>query len=153
MFRREVSRISHGQSNILRLADLFCIHITEPHQRRYRGMSQLWFLGLHHTQSSAASRSRLPRGYRIEKSHADRRGSWMAALWRCDRCKRFVELAHGCNHMMYVSSLLSYLRILNGICSCHCGAEFCYQCARRWKTCPCDQWDEIRLRARQPGRQ
>lgn len=28
---------------------------------------------------------------------------------------------------------------------CYCGAEFCYICARIWKTCSCAQWDEQRL--------
>lgn len=28
---------------------------------------------------------------------------------------------------------------------CRCGGEFCYLCARRWKSCSCSQWDENRL--------
>lgn len=28
---------------------------------------------------------------------------------------------------------------------CPCSAEFCYVCARPWKTCPCPEWDEQRL--------
>lgn len=51
-----------------------------------------------------------------------------AGWQRCYQCRRFVELSLGCNHM-----------------TCHCGAEFCYICARRWKTCSCAQWDEQRL--------
>ncbi|KAI4218414.1 MAG: hypothetical protein L6R36_008965 [Xanthoria steineri] len=31
---------------------------------------------------------------------------------------------------------------------CTCKAQFCYVCGERWKTCPCDQWDEDRLEAR-----
>lgn len=33
----------------------------------------------------------------------------------------------------------------NTVCSCVCKSEFCYVCAKPWKTCPCDQWDEERL--------
>ena len=46
----------------------------------------------------------------------------------CPGCNIVVELNHGCYHM-----------------TCRCRAEFCYLCAARWKTCPCDQWDEGRL--------
>lgn len=31
---------------------------------------------------------------------------------------------------------------------CPCSAEFCYLCAKPWKTCPCPQWDENRLISR-----
>ena len=31
---------------------------------------------------------------------------------------------------------------------CRCGAEFCYVCGLRWKTCVCEQWDERNLLAR-----
>lgn len=31
---------------------------------------------------------------------------------------------------------------------CPCGAQFCYICGVRWKTCLCPQWDEPRLLAR-----
>ncbi|KAL4800907.1 hypothetical protein BDV19DRAFT_396342 [Aspergillus venezuelensis] len=50
---------------------------------------------------------------------------------RCYSCWRVVELQHGCNHM-----------------TCRCGAEFCYNCGERWRTCACAEWDEHRLRAR-----
>ncbi|KAK3207237.1 hypothetical protein GRF29_103g279961 [Pseudopithomyces chartarum] len=33
---------------------------------------------------------------------------------------------------------------------CRCGAEFCYLCAKRWKTCGCDQWHEDRLLSNAP---
>ena len=39
---------------------------------------------------------------------------------RCYSCRAMVQLAEGCNHM-----------------SCRCGAEFCYLCGVRWKTCDC----------------
>ncbi|KAF2005942.1 hypothetical protein P154DRAFT_551246 [Amniculicola lignicola CBS 123094] len=47
---------------------------------------------------------------------------------RCYSCRGMVELDVGCNHM-----------------TCKCGAQFCYACGERWKTCPCDQWHEERL--------
>ncbi|KAF8847452.1 hypothetical protein BDZ45DRAFT_636984 [Acephala macrosclerotiorum] len=47
---------------------------------------------------------------------------------RCYSCRRLVELDIGCNHI-----------------TCYCGAQFCYICARRWKTCLCAQWNEERL--------
>ncbi|KAL4966216.1 BRcat and Rcat domain-containing protein [Aspergillus stella-maris] len=50
---------------------------------------------------------------------------------RCYSCWRFVELKHGCNHMI-----------------CRCGAKFCYNCGERWRTGQCAEWDEHRLRAR-----
>ncbi|KAF5353321.1 hypothetical protein D9756_007983 [Leucocoprinus leucothites] len=48
----------------------------------------------------------------------------------CPSCKRIIELAFGCNHM-----------------TCYRGYEFCYECAARWKTCGCEQWEERRLYA------
>ncbi|KAL7797219.1 hypothetical protein V8C37DRAFT_370382 [Trichoderma ceciliae] len=50
---------------------------------------------------------------------------------RCFKCRRMVELTHGCNHIY-----------------CHCKAEFCYVCGRRWKTCGCELWNENMLVAR-----
>ncbi|RDA88377.1 hypothetical protein CP532_5557, partial [Ophiocordyceps camponoti-leonardi (nom. inval.)] len=47
---------------------------------------------------------------------------------RCKRCKRYIELNIGCNHI-----------------TCLCGAEFCYICGVAWKTCYCQIWDENRL--------
>ncbi|KAH1514954.1 hypothetical protein KXX18_008396, partial [Aspergillus fumigatus] len=32
--------------------------------------------------------------------------------------------------------------------SCHCGAQFCYNCRAQWKNYRCEQWDERRLLAR-----
>jgi hypothetical protein len=49
-------------------------------------------------------------------------------LSRCARCRRVVELVHGCNHI-----------------TCICGYEFCYPCRQQWKTCACPQWDEARI--------
>ena len=34
------------------------------------------------------------------------------------------------------------LTISNG---CPCGAQFCYDCGEKWKTCDCPQWHEQRL--------
>jgi hypothetical protein len=31
--------------------------------------------------------------------------------------------------------------------TCYCGYEFCYECAAKWKTCRCEQWEERRLYA------
>ncbi|KAK4204522.1 hypothetical protein QBC40DRAFT_303409 [Triangularia verruculosa] len=50
---------------------------------------------------------------------------------RCYSCARFVELDRGCHHI-----------------TCRCGAQFCYVCGERWKTCLCPQWEENRLLAR-----
>ena len=32
--------------------------------------------------------------------------------------------------------------------TCRCRRQFCYLCARTWKTCHCSQWDEKRLYGR-----
>ncbi|PQE21735.1 IBR finger domain-containing protein [Rutstroemia sp. NJR-2017a BBW] len=50
---------------------------------------------------------------------------------RCHACRAVVELDHGCNHI-----------------TCRCGAQFCYVCGERWRTCTCAQWHEDRLLAR-----
>ncbi|KAL7960297.1 hypothetical protein V8C34DRAFT_321520 [Trichoderma compactum] len=47
---------------------------------------------------------------------------------RCYSCRTLVDLSTGCNHI-----------------TCRCGAQFCYVCGMKWKTCSCDQWDENRL--------
>ncbi|KAI0130713.1 hypothetical protein F4814DRAFT_444849 [Daldinia grandis] len=44
---------------------------------------------------------------------------------RCSNCRSMVELNAGCYHV-----------------TCRCGAQFCYLCGQRWKTCHCPQWDE-----------
>ncbi|KAM0755001.1 hypothetical protein T439DRAFT_284130 [Meredithblackwellia eburnea MCA 4105] len=49
---------------------------------------------------------------------------------RCPGCRRIVELALGCFHM-----------------TCLCKTEFCFLCAKSWKTCECPQWEERRLMA------
>ncbi|CZS81087.1 unnamed protein product [Fusarium graminearum] len=65
---------------------------------------------------------------------------------QCYSCHRVVELDTGCYHMSmffyifgYVFALLIYIK------ACHCRAEFCYLCGKRWKLCSCPQWDEDRL--------
>lgn len=68
-----------------------------------------------------------------------------AGRQRSYRCRRVVQLAHGCNHMTCVRPCPPWLCMPNFIRSCLCGAEFCYICARQWRTCHCDQWDERRL--------
>ncbi|KXH25105.1 IBR finger domain-containing protein [Colletotrichum salicis] len=77
---------------------------------------------------------------------------------RCFGCRRIVELDHGCNHMSEPFFFHPYPRIMNmnveheliNIASkaCPCGAQFCYLCGERWKTCTCAQWNEERLVAR-----
>ncbi|CAD0037545.1 unnamed protein product, partial [Aureobasidium pullulans] len=39
------------------------------------------------------------------------------------KCHRVVELSSGCNHI-----------------TCVCGAQFCYICGSRWRTCTCPQY-------------
>ncbi|KAJ8125734.1 hypothetical protein O1611_g7905 [Lasiodiplodia mahajangana] len=53
-----------------------------------------------------------------------RRERWQ----RCQKCFTMVELNHGCFHI-----------------TCKCGAQFCYLCGAKWKTCQCDHWEEHRL--------
>ncbi|KAF2650995.1 putative ariadne RING finger, partial [Lophiostoma macrostomum CBS 122681] len=50
---------------------------------------------------------------------------------RCRSCRQMVELVTGCYHMR-----------------CKCGYEFCYECGKQWKTCPCQTADEGRMYAR-----
>lgn len=45
---------------------------------------------------------------------------------RCYRCRTLVERRDGCRHI-----------------TCRCGAEFCYVCAARWRTCGCTEVDEV----------
>lgn len=51
---------------------------------------------------------------------------------RCGRCSVLVEHREACQHM-----------------TCRCGAEFCYVCGARWRTCGCtmEQLGEIKERA------
>lgn len=44
-----------------------------------------------------------------------------AGFQQCRECKRIIELMSGCNHI-----------------TCTCGADFCYLCGVKWKTCNCD---------------
>lgn len=46
---------------------------------------------------------------------------------RCYRCRTMVELTTGCRHI-----------------TCRCGAEFCYVCNARWRTCECTEADKDR---------
>ncbi|KAM7219266.1 hypothetical protein V8F06_005302 [Rhypophila decipiens] len=55
--------------------------------------------------------------------------------WRkCFKCQMLVEHAAACSHM-----------------TCRCGAQFCYICGLKWKTCACDsaELSRIKLRAEQ----
>ena len=54
----------------------------------------------------------------------------------CPRCRRIIELAHGCDHMTYVSHHLLSARILT-VHRCPCKTEFCYECGMKWKGCDC----------------
>ncbi|KAK8222284.1 hypothetical protein BKA81DRAFT_296906, partial [Phyllosticta paracitricarpa] len=47
---------------------------------------------------------------------------------RCYHCRRMVQLVLGCNHV-----------------SCLCGAEFCFHCGCRWRTCGCEYFHESTL--------
>lgn len=44
-----------------------------------------------------------------------------AGFQQCRQCKRMIDLIDGCHHI-----------------TCICGAEFCYLCGAKWKTCGCD---------------
>ncbi|PGH11444.1 hypothetical protein AJ80_07124 [Polytolypa hystricis UAMH7299] len=46
---------------------------------------------------------------------------------RCIKCRAMVELTSGCRHI-----------------TCQCGAEFCYTCGARWRTCACTEEDQTR---------
>lgn len=46
---------------------------------------------------------------------------------RCHRCRTMVERTFGCRHI-----------------TCNCGAQFCYVCGAKWKTCGCTEIDEAR---------
>uniref|UniRef100_A0A7S1TE97 RBR-type E3 ubiquitin transferase n=1 Tax=Compsopogon caeruleus TaxID=31354 RepID=A0A7S1TE97_9RHOD len=50
------------------------------------------------------------------------------SLKQCAQCRRYVELAQGCNHI-----------------SCPCGFSFCYECGKKWKICRCPAWQEHRV--------
>ena len=39
---------------------------------------------------------------------------------RCPKCHQIIELGAGCNHII-----------------CTCGAQFCYSCGAKWRTCSC----------------
>ena len=53
---------------------------------------------------------------------------------RCYNCHALVEHREACQHM-----------------TCRCGAEFCYVCVRRWRTCECtmEQLDQIKTTAQE----
>jgi hypothetical protein len=54
---------------------------------------------------------------------------------RCYRCKLLIEHREACQHM-----------------TCRCGAEFCYVCGARWKTCNCRMEDLAAYKARAQAR-
>jgi E3 ubiquitin-protein ligase RNF144 len=64
---------------------------------------------------------------------------------RCPRCRTMIELLSGCYHMRYVLWHSAIYCVANQNGRCRCGGEFCYTCAKPWKTCACVQWDENRL--------
>lgn len=47
---------------------------------------------------------------------------------RCPNCRSYVQITHGCNHMV-----------------CRCRAAFCYECSETWKRCRCETWHMHRL--------
>ena len=47
---------------------------------------------------------------------------------RCEKCKSYVELKEGCNHI-----------------TCRCTYDYCHVCGLRWKTCHCPVWDEAKI--------
>lgn len=49
---------------------------------------------------------------------------------RCHRCQVLVERVAGCRHI-----------------TCRCGAQFCYICGARWRTCECSEADEVQRQA------
>ena len=53
---------------------------------------------------------------------------------RCYKCHTMVELANGCRHI-----------------TCRCGAQFCYVCNARWRTCTCTESDKDQKLARVRG--
>ncbi|OQV00377.1 IBR domain-containing protein [Cladophialophora immunda] len=49
---------------------------------------------------------------------------------RCFKCRTMVERTQGCRHM-----------------TCKCGAQFCYVCGVKWRTCSCTEVDETNRQA------
>ncbi|KIV83706.1 hypothetical protein PV11_05708 [Exophiala sideris] len=49
---------------------------------------------------------------------------------RCYKCRTMVERSTGCRHM-----------------TCKCGAQFCYVCGVKWRTCHCTEFDEANRQA------
>ncbi|KIW15066.1 hypothetical protein PV08_07853 [Exophiala spinifera] len=49
---------------------------------------------------------------------------------RCHSCRALVERASGCRHM-----------------TCKCGSQFCYVCGAKWRTCGCNEVDEVNRQA------
>ncbi|KIY02961.1 uncharacterized protein Z520_01426 [Fonsecaea multimorphosa CBS 102226] len=49
---------------------------------------------------------------------------------RCFKCRTMVERTQGCRHM-----------------TCKCGAQFCYSCGAKWRTCSCTEIDETNRQA------
>lgn len=59
------------------------------------------------------------------------------------KCHRVVALTIGCNHITWVP-LQSTIMVDEAdlMCRCVCGAEFCYICGARWRTCSCPHFNE-----------
>ncbi|EXJ73442.1 uncharacterized protein A1O5_03202 [Cladophialophora psammophila CBS 110553] len=49
---------------------------------------------------------------------------------RCFKCRTMVERTQGCRHM-----------------TCKCGAQFCYSCGAKWRSCSCTETDEANRQA------
>lgn len=66
---------------------------------------------------------------------------------RCSSCRNLVELSTGCNHICKLGKKAYCAQKChsNVAKACRCGAQFCYVCGERWKTCNCEQWHENSL--------
>lgn len=66
--------------------------------------------------------------------------------WRkCFNCEYMVMLEDGCNHITCKYVILSTINSISLgenelTVECRCGAEFCYVCGAKWRTCECGLW-------------